>query len=107
MGGTRHASVNQPQNLVTLCGSGTTGCHGQVEANPAWAKAHGWSVAWWDNPATVPVWTWRGWLLLLASGEVEHLTDYAGVPGCSCGCDRDATPAGLWDRPEISSTRET
>lgn len=30
-GGTSLAWVNQPANLVVLCGSGTTGCHGWVE----------------------------------------------------------------------------
>lgn len=26
-------------NAVPLCGSGTTGCHGKVTANPAWARS--------------------------------------------------------------------
>jgi len=26
-----------PENIVALCGSGTTGCHGEVEARRAWA----------------------------------------------------------------------
>ena len=31
-------------NAVPLCGSGTTGCHGLITANPAWATANGWTV---------------------------------------------------------------
>lgn len=31
-------------NLLMLCGSGTTGCHGLVTANPAMAYRNGWSI---------------------------------------------------------------
>lgn len=30
-----------PANLLAACGSGTTGCHGYVEANPTWSRDHG------------------------------------------------------------------
>ena len=86
MGGTKWAGINAPSNLLTLCGSGTTMCHGWVEAHPTWAKAHGWSVHRYASPAETPAWTWRGWVLLLAGGELEQLADHAGVPGCACGC---------------------
>lgn len=33
MGGTRRADTNSPANLLLLCGSGTTGCHGWVESH--------------------------------------------------------------------------
>lgn len=32
-GGTKRAWVNQPANLILLCGSGTTGCHGNTESH--------------------------------------------------------------------------
>ena len=32
-------------NTRYLCGSGTTGCHGYVTGNPAWAIANGWTVS--------------------------------------------------------------
>jgi hypothetical protein len=32
-------------NVILLCGSGTTGCHGYVHAHPADARAHGWIVS--------------------------------------------------------------
>ena len=32
-------------NLLTLCGSGTTGCHGWVHANPKQARADGYIVS--------------------------------------------------------------
>lgn len=69
MGGSREAWINQPANLITLCGSGTTGCHGWVEANPAKARELGLSVSrFGEAPAVVPVKTWRGWLYLNDDG---------------------------------------
>jgi hypothetical protein len=70
MGGTRAPWVNQPANLLSLCGSGTTGCHGWTEHHPAEAKAAGLAVS--RNglrPEHVPVLTWRGWLLLTNDGQ--------------------------------------
>lgn len=101
MGGTRWAGINLPSNLLTLCGSGTTGCHGWVEAHPVWATAHGWSVPRWeaDEVATVPVWTWRGWVYLERIGALRPDRGHPGVPDCDCGCrPTDRTP-GLWEQP--------
>lgn len=86
MGGSRLPDTNDPANLLTLCGSGTTLCHGWTEHHPTWARAHGWAVSFYANPATTPVWTWRGWVLLLTGGGLEQLPDYPGVTGCACGC---------------------
>lgn len=103
MGGTRAASINNPANLLTLCGSGTTGCHGWVEANPAWSQAHGWSVRRGDGPPeSVPVWTWRGWVLLDLVGDLMRLQRHTGVPGCRCGCVPVVAPAGVWALAELS-----
>lgn len=102
MGGTRWPGVNLPSNLLTLCGSGTTGCHGWVEAHPAWATAHGWSVPRWQTAdvATVPVWTWRGWVQLRdLEPHLVVLPTHAGVPGCDCGCRPIERTPGLWEQP--------
>lgn len=60
MGGSRWPGINLPANLLTLCGSGTTGCHGWVTANPSAARMDGLSVSQHTDPATVPVLTWLG-----------------------------------------------
>lgn len=106
MGGTRWPGINLPSNLLTLCGSGTTGCHGWVEAHPAWSKAHGWSVPTWqaDEVVTVPVWTWRGWVWLAEDGRLivaDALSPggHHGVRGCDCGCRPTETRPGLWEQP--------
>lgn len=69
MGGTSDLRINLPCNGITLCGSGTTGCHGWVEANPAEAERNGWAVASWADPATVPVHVHSdGWMMLDPTG---------------------------------------
>lgn len=40
----RAAGGHTTSNLILLCGSGTTGCHGDVHANPAHAQASGYIV---------------------------------------------------------------
>ena len=55
MGGSRDPRLNLPSNLILLCGSGTTACHGDVEANRATARAHGYLVPRPLDPAEVPV----------------------------------------------------
>lgn len=47
--------LNRPSNLILLCGSGSTGCHGWVHAHPAEAYELGWLVHGWDDPSLVPV----------------------------------------------------
>jgi hypothetical protein len=42
MGGTKDPRSDDPRNLIHLCGSGTTGCHGYVESNRALAYTTGW-----------------------------------------------------------------
>lgn len=106
-GSSRWEGINRPGNLLTLCGSGTTMCHGRVEHSPRWAALHGWSVRraglLEPHPEQVPVWTWRGWVLLLDGGDLELLPAHAGVHGCTCGCQpRETAPAGLWDNPELT-----
>ena len=107
MGGTSWPSINLPDNLLTLCGSGTTQCHGWVESHPEWAELHGWSVRRWQrgNVDLVPVWTWRRWVLLSMDGELHPQPNHPGVTGCDCGCRPTETPAGVWSTPVL--TEET
>lgn len=69
MGGTRDAAINRPSNLITLCGSGTTGHHGWVEHHPAFAREAGWALSRTDDPLTVPVLYPDGWFLLDDTGN--------------------------------------
>lgn len=47
--------LHKTGNLIWLCGSGTTGCHGWVHAHPEESYENGWMVHGWDNPTLVPV----------------------------------------------------
>lgn len=59
-------------NLILACGSGTTGCHGWMHANPAEATLLGFIVPSWADPATVPIrHALYGWVLLLPDGTAE------------------------------------
>lgn len=69
MGGDKSAEANAPSNLVALCGSGVTGCHGFYENNRALAVDRGWLVQrGFQKPAQVPV--------RLFDGRVVKLTDH-------------------------------
>lgn len=59
-GGTSLAEVNSPANLLLLCGTGTEGCHGFIEAHRTSAEAEGWLVRRPQDPAAVPVTVFAG-----------------------------------------------
>jgi hypothetical protein len=44
MGGTSRSDVSELAALVTLCGSGTTGCHGHITTHPEESYATGWAI---------------------------------------------------------------
>jgi hypothetical protein len=81
-----HHRKNQSQggqhvlsNLMLLCGSGTTGCHGWVTQSPRSADRLGWLVWSYENPAEKPVrmWAFR-WALFGDDGSIT-LTTQNGV----------------------------
>ena len=58
MGGSRDATSNTPANLLLLCGTGTSGCHGRIERDRPMAFAYGWLVVQRTDPSLTPVWVW-------------------------------------------------
>lgn len=69
------AERHLPSNLITVCGSGTTGCHGEIHADPRASYARGWMVHSYSDPLTTPVDTCHGRLLLDDEGGFTDLTD--------------------------------
>jgi len=65
---------NELQNLLTLCGTGTTGCHGWVHAHPADARDAGWLVRGSDKPAEVSV------LIVSATLRLDRYGGYTTEP---------------------------
>lgn len=60
MGGSSVEEINTAPNLLLVCGSGTTGCHGLIESQRALSYANGWLVQRPTNPADVPVLIFAG-----------------------------------------------
>lgn len=78
-----HHRVNQSQrgrdtlgNLMLLCGSGTTGCHGRITTNPKWARVCGYTVPSTFEPCDVPVLRWSRFTGRL---ETVLLDDRGGI----------------------------
>ncbi len=71
-GGGGSALFDRASLLIKACGSGTTGCHGRVTQNPAWAESIGWLLP-RNNPDIDPeqerIHTIHGWVLLTDTGE--------------------------------------
>lgn len=80
MGGSRRPELNQPQNLLVACGSGTTGHHGAIEESRAGAYAAGWLLHRTADPAAEPVLIGgTRWVLLTEDGRYEDCPPPAGV----------------------------
>jgi hypothetical protein len=75
MGGSKDPATNMPSNLMLLCGSGTTGCHGWVESNRSDALLMGFLVSQGHAPGNRAV-LYRGthWAFLEDDGRV-HFTE--------------------------------
>lgn len=69
MGGSKRPETNQASNLLLLCGSGTTGCHGTTEAARLDAIDAGRILRQGQTPADVPVLTRHGLVLLDDAGN--------------------------------------
>ena len=70
MGGTRRDDANSPANLVLLCGSGTTSCHGTVERRRGEAFDRGVLVRQNADPSQVAIeHAVHGWCYLSDDGE--------------------------------------
>lgn len=88
-GGDRRPDTNSPANLITLCGSGTSNCHGWIEQHRADARRWGWLLASNDEPSAVPLSTWWGPVLLDHEGRWSHPEQ---CPECRCDpvlCETD------------------
>lgn len=70
MGGTPDPAANTPANLILLCGSATTGCHGAAESRDQDMHRRGFWLESWEDPASVAVaHAVHGWVLLLPDGD--------------------------------------
>ncbi|WP_372733598.1 HNH endonuclease [Nocardioides sp.] len=72
-GGSRDTATNTPPNLLLLCGTGTTGCHGDIERRREAAYTAGMLVHQGTDPEQQPVriW-WRRLVHLTADGQYQE-----------------------------------
>lgn len=78
----RRGGNHEPSNLLLLCGSGTTGCHGWAHRHPEKAYAEGWSVRTNSSalPWMVPVFYHRAeWVLLGDAGGVKRIPESEAI----------------------------
>lgn len=68
MGGSKDPASNLPANILLLCGSGTTGCHGWIESHRAEALDLGLLVYRSHDPVQIPVQLRYGTVLLRNDG---------------------------------------
>ena len=54
MGGSKNEMLHEPANLIVLCGSGTSGCHGWVESNRAKARELGYLIQKIESAQEIP-----------------------------------------------------
>lgn len=79
--GAGYAGLHRPANLIALCGSGTTGCHGWVHAHPAAAYQAGYLVHMFEDPARMPLYYPRhGWQRLDDDGRRQPAQPPDGMP---------------------------
>lgn len=85
MGGTSRREVNEDlASLVTMCGSGTTGCHGWATEHPAEAYATGWAIrrSSRELPSEIPLVDLTGrQLFLTEEGHVIYTATAGFLPG--------------------------
>lgn len=65
-------------NLMCICNT----CHRRVHSNPKWAQSKGYIVSAVQNinPASIPLWTFSGWLLLREDGEARVIAPVGVKP---------------------------
>ena len=72
MGGTKRLETNYPSNLMVLCGTGTSGCHGYLESHRTEAMDYGFIVPQYEMPSNVAVKTYiYGWVFLDDEGSLR------------------------------------
>ena len=77
MGGTHWHGANLAPNLLAVCGSGTTGCHGWIETHRTEALAAGWLVSRYQDPSETPVQIGDKCLLLTNQATYAEVTGAA------------------------------
>lgn len=96
MGGSKHdPRINLPSNLITLCGSATTGCHGWAESSRNDAREQGYLLYRLSEPAKVAVLTELGWTFYDDVGSYSWPTEDNLSADARAAAVREITAARL------------
>jgi len=81
MGGSKNPDLHKASNLIALCGSGISGCHGWVENNRASARAFGYLLENVESAEQAPFKDMNGtWWLIDNDGSKKELDLNGRVP---------------------------
>lgn len=70
MGGSKNLDLHQPANLIALCGTGISGCHGWVESNRNKARELGYLIIKIESAEEIPFQDTNGdWWLIDNDGQ--------------------------------------
>ena len=76
-----------PANVLGLCGSGTTGCHGRAHHDPVGAAGWGWELTGRAEPTDEAAWIRRpwdptraGWHLLRVEHDADGIRRHVVIP---------------------------
>ena len=74
MGGSKNEMLHESANLIVLCGTGTSGCHGWVESNRAKARELGYLIQKLEAAEEIPFQDETGlWWKIHNSGHKTQL----------------------------------
>lgn len=79
MGGSRNEKLHLPANLIVLCGSGTSGCHGWVESNRDKSRDHGYLIQKVDSAEIIPFRDDAGMWYLIDNNGQKRQFDTKGI----------------------------
>lgn len=70
MGGSKNEELHKSANLIALCGSGTSGCHGWVESHREEARTFGYLIAKVESAEEIPFKDMNGdWWMIDNNGQ--------------------------------------
>jgi hypothetical protein len=81
MGGSKNEMLHKPANLILLCGSGTSGCHGWVESHRMEARTFGFLIHKVESAEEIPFKDVYGnWWHIDNEGQKRQLDTFRDIP---------------------------
>jgi len=81
MGGSKNQELHKSANLIVLCGTGTSGCHGWVESNRDKARELGYLITKIESATEIPFQDINGkWWVIDNDSQKTRLDLIRGEP---------------------------